>query len=352
MAFNSISNVAIRGISACVPSHIEENIDLQVFKEGEASRVIAQTGIERKHTVEPGTTASDLCVKAADKLLDDLGWEKGTIDVIVFVSSSADYVIPPTACIIQEELELPETCLSIEIKHGCSGWVVGSNSAASLIMGGCLKRALLLCGDTSTLLHSPFDKETRPIFGDAGSCTALEFDPTAFALEFEHGTRGKDFKSIYTPVGGCRNATITEKDLEFIEYGPNQLRRNIDCRMDGMNVFAFGMSVAPKSVKKLAEKYVLDLEHIDYLLLHQANHYMNEKIRKKLNFSPEKTPYSLHEFGNTSSASIPVTIITQCRGDFAAKKINSIGCAFGVGLAWGSVHFQTNKIVCPELILY
>lgn len=248
MAFISIPNVAIRGISACVPSHVEENIDLPVFKEGEASRVIAQTGIERKHTVESGTTASDLCVKAANKLLEDLGWGKDTIDVIVFVSSSADYVVPPTACIIQEELGLPETCLSIEIKHGCSGWVVGLNSAASLIMGGCLKRALLLCGDTSTLLHSPFDKETRPLFGDAGSCTALEFDTIASTLEFEHGTRGKDFKSIYTPVGGCRNA-VTAKDLEFIEYGPNQLRRNIDCTMDGMNVFAFGMSVAPKSVK-------------------------------------------------------------------------------------------------------
>ena len=97
MAFISIPNVAIRGISACVPSHVEENIDLPVFKEGEASRVIAQTGIERKHTVESGTTASDLCVKAANKLLEDLGWGKDTIDVIVFVSSSADYVVPPTA---------------------------------------------------------------------------------------------------------------------------------------------------------------------------------------------------------------------------------------------------------------
>lgn len=351
MAFISIPNVAIRGISACVPSHVEENIDLPVFKEGEASRVIVQTGIERKHTVESGTTASDLCVKAANKLLEDLGWGKDTIDVIVFVSSSADYVVPPTACIIQEELGLPETCLSIEIKHGCSGWVVGLNSAASLIMGGCLKRALLLCGDTSTLLHSPFDKETRPLFGDAGSCTALEFDTIASTLEFEHGTRGKDFKSIYTPVGGCRNA-VTAKDLEFIEYGPNQLRRNIDCTMDGMNVFAFGMSVAPKSVKRLAEKYVLNLEQMDYLFLHQANHYMNEKIRKKLNFAPEKTPYSLRDFGNTSCASIPVTIITQCSKDFATRKLDSIGCAFGVGLAWGSVHFQTNKIVCSELIFY
>ena len=87
MAFISIPNVAIRGISACVPSHVEENIDLPVFKEGEASRVIAQTGIERKHTVESGTTASDLCVKAANKLLEDLGWGKDRRNCVRFIIS-------------------------------------------------------------------------------------------------------------------------------------------------------------------------------------------------------------------------------------------------------------------------
>lgn len=351
MAFIKIENVAIRGIAACVPEHVEENIDLPVFKEGEAERVIAQTKIVRKHTVEPGTTASDLCAKATDRLLKELGWEKDSIDAILFVSSAADYVVPPTACILQDTIGLSEKCLCIEIKHGCPGWVVGMTTTASLINQNTVKRALLLCGDTSTLLNSPLDKETRPLFGDAGTCTALEFEEGAPAMMFDHGTRGKDFKSIFTPAGGCRNG-VTEEDLKFVEYGPNQLRRNIDCSMDGMNVFAFGMSTAPKSVMNLATEYKIDLESIDYFVMHQANHYMNEKIRKKLKIAPEKTPYSLHDYGNTSCASIPVTIVTQCRDAYNNSNLKTIGCAFGVGLAWGSIYFETKGIVCPPVIHY
>lgn len=351
MAFLKIENVAIRGISACVPSHIEENIDLEVFKQGEAERVIAQTKIIRKHTVSPGTTASDLCAKATEVLLKELSWEKETIDALVFVSSAADYIVPPTACILQDKLQLPESCLCMEIKHGCPGWVVGMTSASSLINGKALKRVLLLCGDTSTLLNSPLDKETRPIFGDAGTCTALEYDANAPEMYFEHGTRGKDFKSIFTPSGGCRNG-VKEEDLQFIEYGVNQKRRNIDCSMDGMNVFAFGMSTAPKSVASLADFYNLNLNDVDYFVMHQANHYLNERIRKKLNFPPEKTPYSMFEYGNTSCASIPLTIVTQCNTDYATKHLKSIGCAFGVGLSWGSIYFETDSIICPSIIHY
>ncbi len=351
MALFSIPNVAIRGISACVPNNIEENINIPVFKEGEAERVIAQTGIKRKHVVKTNTTASDLCVKATNVLLEELGWEKNSIDALFYVTSASDYITPPTSCIIQGELDLPETCLSIEIKYGCPGWVIGLSTAAAYLTSGLLKRVLLLVGDASTLLNSPLDKETRPLFGDAGTCTALEYDTNASAMEFEHGTKGKDFKAIYTPVGGCRNA-VTPKDLEFVEYGPNQVRRNIDCTMDGMSVFAFGMSVAPKSVKQLVEKYSINLENIDFLLLHQANRYMNDKIRKKLQIDSEKTPYSLFNYGNTSCASIPLTIVTQCKEEYSTKSLESIASAFGVGLAWASVHFKTHKIVCPKLILY
>ena len=122
--------------------------------------------------------------------------------------------------------------------------------------------------------------------------------------------------------------------------------------MDGMNVFAFGMSTAPQSVSSLADHYNLNLSDVDYFVMHQANHYMNERIRKKLKFQPEKTPYSMFEYGNTSCASIPVTIVTQCQTDYATKSLKSIGCAFGVGLSWGSIYFETNNITCPPIILY
>ena len=103
MAFISIPNVAIRGIAACVPSHIEENISLDVFNEGEAERVIAQTSIVRKRVVNEGTTAADLCERAFNVLIDDLKWERESIDAIVFVTSASDYNVPPTACVLQDK---------------------------------------------------------------------------------------------------------------------------------------------------------------------------------------------------------------------------------------------------------
>jgi len=350
MAFLKIKNVSIRGIAVCTPKNIEDNLTIPVFNEGEAERVIAQTGIRQKHVVEDGSMlASDLSLNAAEKLIAELSWEKESIDALCFVSLSHDYLEPPTACILQERLGLPESCMTMDMNQGCSGWVNGLATLSSLMMTGNVKRALLLNGDTSTLLNSPYDKEARPLFGDAGAATALEYDESASEMKFNFGTRGKDFEAIIRKAGGLRYP-ITEESLKFKEIAEHISRRETDSTMDGMSVFAFGMSTAPKSVRLLCEEYGIDLEGIDYFLMHQANHYMNEKIRKKLKMPVEKSPYSLDEYGNTSSASIPLTIVTRCREDFETKSLKNLATAFGVGLAWGSVYFETDRITCPELV--
>lgn len=352
MAFLEIKSVAIRGISACVPANVEDNMGLPVFNVGEDDRVIAQTGIRKKHVVpEDGSIlASDLCVAACEKLIAELGWDKESIDLIGFVSLSHDYLEPPTACILQDRLGIPESCLAIDMNAGCPGWVNGLATLSSMVMTGSIKRAILLNGDTSSLVNSPLDKEARPLFGDAGVATAIEFDENATAIKFHFGTKGKDFEAILRKSGGMRYP-ITEESLKFKEYGEHIVRRDKDTTMDGMSVFAFGMSTAPKSVKALCEQYSIDLDAVDFFVMHQANKYMNEKIRKKLKVPEAKTPYSLGDYGNTSSASIPVTIVTQCREKYATKKLRTMATAFGVGLAWGSVYFETDKIVCPEVVL-
>lgn len=349
MAFTKIENIAIKGVSACVPKHVEENIDIPVFTEGEAERVIAQTGIQRKHTVENGMTVSDLCAKAFDGLIKELGWEKESIDLLVLTTAAQDYLVPPTVCVIHGMLGLPESTMTIELRQGCPGWVIGLSTIASMMANGNMKRGILLCGDIPTLQNSPLDKETRPLFGDAGTATALEFDTNASSMEFDFGSRGKDFKTIWMPQGGMKEP-LTEESLKFVEYGENKLRRPIDVTMDGMSVFSFGFSTAPRSVRSLTENFNIDIEKIDYLVLHQANHYLNEKIRKKLNVPSEKVPYSMKDYGNTGSPSILLTMVTQCREEIINKPLDFIACAFGVGLAWGSVHFKTNKIACPEII--
>ena len=349
MGFNVVKNVAIRGISACVPKHVEENKGLPVFKDGEDVRVIAQTGIERKHVVTPGMCMADLAVGAFNGLMFELEWEKDSIDALVLVSSVADYITPPTSNVLHGLLEMNESCLCLDIRQGCPGWIVGMDMVASLLSNGHMRRAILLCGDLSTPMNSPYDKETRPLFGDTITATALEYEEGAPALEFLHGCRGKDYEAIITPAGGLKRP-VTVDDLEFKEYGPNMIRRQIDCTMDGMGVFAFGISVAPKSVQQLMEHFNIQQDDVDCYLFHQANQYMNEKIRKKLQIPPEKVPYSLRDFGNNSGGSIPLTLVTQRGEQYQSDKMNSVACAFGVGLAWGCMHFQTKNIKCPKLI--
>ena len=351
MALVTIPNVRVKGITACVPPWVEENLDIPVFNPGEAERVIAQTGIERKHVVDEGVCVSDLCLKAGERLMAELGWERETIDAIGFVSLAPDYLEPPTACVLQGRLNLSEDCFALDMSHGCPGWVNGFFTLASLVSHGDIKRAILFNGDTPTQGTSPLDKESRPLFGDAGIATALEFDTEAPVIEFHLGTRGKDFKAIWKEYGGRRNP-ITPEALEYKEIGEHIVRRGIDATMDGMSVFAFGMTMAPKSVNTLCEHYGINKDGVDKFIFHQANQYMNERIRKKLKLEPERAPYSLKDYGNTGSASIPLTLVTQCHEGYATKEMETVACAFGVGLAWGSVHFRTNKMVCPEVIIY
>lgn len=123
MAHQIIKNVSIAGITTCVPKNVEENTSLPLFKEGEAEKVILSTGIERRRIVNPGVTSGDLCCKAAEDLIQGLGWNNEEIDCLIFVSQTQDYILPATSCVIQGKLGLPNSCCCFDISYGCSGWV-------------------------------------------------------------------------------------------------------------------------------------------------------------------------------------------------------------------------------------
>lgn len=351
MAFLSISDVAIKGIAACVPSIVEENTSLDFIPKAELQNVMTATGVERRRVAPRGVTCSDLCAKAFDTLIERLGWERNTIDALVYLSVVHDYVQPNTACILQGRLGLSQECYAIDINQGCPGYIIGLSTLASMMATGEIKRAVLLNGDINTSHFSPYDKEMRPLFSDAGAATALEYEKGAPAMRFHIATKGEDWNAIYTPAGGLRHP-ISEESLKFVECEDACLRRDIDNRMDGMSVFSFGLSSVPKTLKKLMEHFQINKDEVDKFLFHQANLFMNEKIRKKLNIPAEKVPYILKDFGNTASAAIPLTIVASSNKEYESGKVNSIGCAFGVGLQYGSCQFVTNGIVCPDLIEY
>lgn len=349
----TINNVRIAGMSACVPATVEDNRTLPIYKEeSEALKVIASTGIERHHKVDDGVTASDLTVKAVEGLLNHLGWESQDVDCFAYVCTSRDYIAPQTSCVLQDRLNLRSDCCVFDLPFGCSGWVYGMSIVASMMSHGTLKRAILVAAETNTQNRNPRDTTVRPLFGDAATATALEFDPEkSRPMNFMYGVDGAGFDAVWAPYGGMRNP-VTPEALVEKEVSPGVYRRGVDMIVNGMDVFGFAIKQPPRSIKELIETFSIDVETVDLLLLHQANKFIDEKIRKAIKIPAEKTPYCLEEYGNVTSASIPLTMVSRCREQLAGDMRHCIACGFGVGLAWASMEFYAGDVKIPEVITY
>ncbi|WP_035650399.1 3-oxoacyl-ACP synthase III family protein [Flavobacterium sp. ASV13] len=349
MAAFSLDNVAIKGISCCVPKNKEYNIDLNISTKEDIQKFIEVTGVEERRIASKDICTSDLCCEAAEKLIKDLNWQKDEIEILVFVSQTADYILPISAAILQDRLGLSTNCLAFDVPLGCSGYVYGISIIAGMMKASGISKGLLLAGDTISKIVSNTDKSTLPLFGDAGSATALELDKNAGKLFFDLGTDGAGYKAIIVPDGGSRKR-INADSLVKNEIEEGISRTSCDLVLDGMDVFSFGISQAPKTVNKLIEKFEIDKEKVDYFIFHQANMMMNKMIAKKLKLSVDKVPYSLKHFGNTSSATIPLTIVSELKDKIINQPSNLLMCGFGVGLSWGTVLIEECKIESLALI--
>ncbi|WP_205944171.1 ketoacyl-ACP synthase III [Pedobacter sp. HDW13] len=335
MAYLEVSGIKISGISACVPKKNISNRDYPYLSTEEVDKFIKSTGIENRRAAEPGICTSDLCYEAADKLLNDLKWDRNEVEILVFVTQTPDYVLPATSTILQDRLGLSQECMAYDISLGCSGYVYGMTTLLSSMYAGKIKKGLLLVGDTITQRTNKQDKSTELLFGDAGTATAFELTDELFeTINIHLASDGSGYQAICIRDGGSRNL-FTENSLVENEVEAGIKRRNIDLYLDGMDVFSFGIDKAPATARKLMEKTGESIGDIDYFVFHQANRFMNEKIRKKLDIPVEKYLYSLADFGNTSCATIPLTIVHNIKNQIQNEKVKMLLCGFGVGLSWG-----------------
>lgn len=352
MAFLNNNNVVVRGIAAAVPAKIVKVQDIYRPEWGDVDDFIKATTVESLRISLQGQTTSDLCVAAAEKLITELRWEKDSIDALVLVTQTPDYYfVPATACHIQDRLGLSKSCMAFDVTLGCSGWVYGLGIISSMLNNGFIKRALLLAGDTCSKTANPEDQGAAPLFGDAGTVTALEFDDKNNSLGIMSAlfTDGDGHDAIICREGAFRIPITVDSFPYFIDS--NGKKRLPFCgEMDGMSVFTFAISQAPKSIKALIDHFCIDKDKVDILALHQANLMINEKIIKKVKFGNARYPQSMRDFGNTSSASIPLSLVTEESESLKNNKSFIIACGFGVGLSWGSVAFEADHIVVPQLI--
>ena len=352
MAFIEINNVTIRGVAAAVPKRKEFNKDFPKLSEEQLDQYIKTVGVvERRCAIHDGSLCtSDLCYKAAEKLLGELGWNREEIGLLIFVSHTQDYKLPSTACILQDRLSLNKETMAFDVPLGCSGFVYGLGIAGSIVSQGLIRKALLLVGNTQSVYASPEDKSTALLFGDAGSCIALEYDKTSSeGMRFHYQTDGSGYENLIVPDGGCRHP-FNDHSSEMEEFEEGIRRTRLHEKMDGGAVFTFAFFNVPKSLKTLVNQYAIDIDSVDYLLLHQANKFMCDGIRKKLKIPEGKVPFNIDRFGNTSGTSIPLLMVTELQEQLRSQKLTHLACGFGVGLSLGSSCFSTDHIIVPDLI--
>lgn len=339
-----IKNVALKGVTGTVPNNPIKSADLPIFTHDEADTFDATVGIKNRYWAEDGVCASDLCADAAERLIAGLGWEKESIDVLIFASVTGDYKTPPTSGILQYRLGLPSTCFVLDVPMGCCGCMYTINIAGNLLGAGTAKRAILLVGDTAARMGSIHDKSRLPLFGDSGIAMALEYDPTAEDIILDMKTQGEGYAALMTPHGGYRHPVTPDSFIEE-DFGNGIIRAPKDALINGMDVFSFAITRPPKSMKEMLEEENLDKDKdIDFFLIHQANKLIVDRLVKKMKLDPNKVPYNLQEFGNLGGASIPMLMTSEIAEDLQNKPLTLMCSAFGLGLTWGTMVLKTKPM--------
>jgi 3-oxoacyl-[acyl-carrier-protein] synthase III len=349
MAFFTIPGIRLRGIAAAVPDRCEHNGDLALIDERERGVLMSTIGISARRVAPAGVCASDLCASAAQRLLRDAGCPGDSIGILVFVTQTPDFALPGNSMLVQKWLGLPSTTLLLDLNQGCAGYVYGLSVIAGLMHAAGIAKGLLLVGDTITRILSPSDRSTVPLFSDAGSATLLERSESAAAMHFHLGADGNGACAIRVRNGGARNPFDAESLVQK-EEGPGIRRAPVHLVLEGVDVLHYSLKNVVPNVNDLLASSRTDAGSVDYFVFHQANRILNEGLRKKLGIPPEKSPETLSVFGNTSSATIPLTVSHRLGKRLSDAPARLLFCGFGVGFSWGSALIDTDNVVCPDLV--
>ena len=350
MAKFAYSNVEIKGLAVSVPKMVFDNRkDNPYFSEAEIENIIRKTGIEKRRIASKDVCSSDLCFSAAENLLEEMAVDRSTIDVLIFVSQTPDYKMPATGITLQDRLGLEQACAAFDVNLGCSGFVYGLNLAFNLALHPNIRRVLLLNGETRTKVYSMKDKKTGLLFGDAGSACLVEKTGKKLSSFFCLRSDGSRSHYIMIPAGGYRKPTTFESLIEK-QYEDGSIRTEEHGVMDGSAVFDFSIRDVPKNIQETLEFSKVCVDELDYVILHQANQFITNHIAKKLSIPLEKVPHSLDRYGNTSSVSIPLTMVSEIAGPLQEKHNKILISGFGVGLSWGTAILETNKVHISPII--
>ncbi len=317
-----------------------------IYGHSEVNNIMKATGVERVRIASEDMTSSDMCRKAAEYLISQESIDKSTIDGIVFVSQTCDYLLPSTSICLQERLGLTKDTVCMDVHYGCSGYIYGLFQAALWIHSGACANVLLLTGDTTSRIINEHDKSLRMVFGDCGTATMVT--QGSHSMGFHIQSDGSGANRLIVPAGGFR--TPVSEQSSALAWDEDQNGRTLnDLYMDGLGLFNFAISNVPKNVNGLLEDMRWDKETVGLFALHQANKFMVDNVRKRLKVPVDKVPVNVANYGNTGPSSIPLLLSDLCSREHGYDLSKVLMSGFGVGLSWGSVaaNLSTTKFYVP-----
>jgi len=325
-------SVKILNIEYYLPKTIITNDDLaKQFSDWSSEKIEKKVGIKERHIVKEDETALDLALEAGKKILKN--YDKDKIDFLLLCTQSPEYYLPSGACILQDRLGLKTNIGAFDYNLGCSGFIYGLAVAKSLINSNIAKNILLITSETYTKHIHPKDKGNKTIFGDAAAAIIIEKSEEEQIGEFVLGTDGSGYEDLIVPNGGLRNRY--DVNAKEIDDGSGSIRTDNNLYMNGPEIFNFTIKAIPKVVDEILAKNNITLDDLDYVIFHQANKYMNEYLRKKINIPKEKFYLNLLHTGNTVSATIPIAIKDALDNKLIKRGDKVLLVGFGVGYSWG-----------------
>jgi 3-oxoacyl-[acyl-carrier-protein] synthase-3 len=350
MSLLSFNNVGISGLAAAVPQKIINNYEHDpYFNKDDIQEVIDKIGVRERRFADDNTCSSDLCFAAAEKLINEMNIDRNEIDLLLFISQTPDYRMPATSVLLQNRLQLSTSTITFDISLGCSAFLYGLSVAYSMLTAGGIRKALVLDGETRSKVYSQKDRKTAFLFGDGGVAALIERGEQYSTSWFSLNSDGSRESLIKIPAGGYRKMssceTVTEKVVD--EHG--NIRSEEQGYMNGADVFNFVIREVPRDFDRLIGFAGVEKNSIDYFVFHQANSYINGFLARKLRLPEERIPTTIHKYGNTSSVSIPLTIVSELSGKLNDQK-RILLSGFGVGLTWGTAIIHLNDCFIGDIV--
>jgi len=342
---------AIADVAGHLPAAILDNEELGALYPGwDADKIFEKTGIRRRRIAAPGETAGDLAYHAAEALFARGTIQREQVDFVILCTQAPDYLLPTTACILQQRLGLGTGIGALDVNLGCSGFVYCLSLAKGLIESGAARCVLVLTADTYSKTIHPLDKSVRTLFGDGAAATAVVArDGVAGRVPpigpFVFGTDGRGADKLIVEGGGFRTPRSAETARDYTDNSGNMRSRD-HLYMAGTDVLSFSLREVPRAAAALLDKTQLGKDAIDYFVLHQANRFMLESLRKKLDVEPARLPIHVEECGNTVSSTIPLTLVAMREQGLLTAPKTLMLLGFGVGYSWAGclLNLQQEKL--------